>query len=287
MEAEFGFLVIILLVGATLVLTILLKACLERVGIPALIGYLLLGFLMKLANVQGLLLSETVRSVYGFLGEIGIICLLFRVGLESNLAGLARQLPRASLLLIGNLVFSSSLSFVAAYFFLQLPLIPSLFISMALTATSVGISVSVWQEAKALNSDNGELLVDLAEMDDIAAIALLSLLLSMLPVLNGEVEANFLPVLAQTIVPFVLKVILFGTFCLVFFRYLEQPMTRFFEKIEPAPDPMLMVAGIGFIIAALAGFLGFSVAVGAFFAGLVFCHDPDAVILDTSFSTLY
>ena len=159
MEAEFGFLLIILLIGATIVLTILLKACLELVRIPALIGYLLLGFLVKLADVQGLLLSEVVRSVYGVLGELGIICLLFRVGLESNLAGLARQLPRACLLLIGNLVFSSSLSFVAAYYFLQLPLIPSLFISMALTATSVGISVSVWQEAKALNSDNGELLL--------------------------------------------------------------------------------------------------------------------------------
>ena len=131
------------------------------------------------------------------------------------------------------------------------------------------------------------MLLDLAEMDDLAAIALMSLLLSMLPVLNGEVEANFFPVFAQTIVPFILKVILFGTFCLVFFRYFEQPMTRFVEKIEPEPDPMLTVAGISFIIAALAGFLGFSVAVGAFFAGLVFSHDPDAVKLDTSFSTLY
>ncbi len=287
MAAEFGLLLIVLLVGATIVLTILIKACLERVGIPALIGYLLLGFLLKLSDVQGLLVSETVQSVYRVLAELGIICLLFRVGLESNLAGLVRQLPRASVLLVGNLVFSGSLSFITAYFFLQLPPIPSLFISIALTATSVGISVSVWQEAKALNSDNGELLLDLAEMDDLAAIALMSLLLSMLPVLKGEVEANFLPVLAETIVPFVLKVILYSTFCLVFFRYLEQPMTRFFEKIEPDPDPMLTVVGIGFIIAALAGFLGFSVAVGAFFAGLVFSHDPDAVRIDTSFSTLY
>lgn len=287
MEAEVEFLLIILLVGATIVLTILLKASLERFGIPALIGYLLLGFLMKLADVRGVLLSEAMQSVYGLLAELGIICLLFRVGLESNLAGLVRQLPRASILLMGNLIFSGFSSFIAAYFFVQLSLIPSLFISMALTATSVGISVSVWQEAKALNSENGELLLDLAEMDDLAAIALMSLLLAMLPVLNGEVEMNFLPLLANTIVPFILKVILFGTFCLVFFRYLEQPMTRFFEKIEPAPDPMLMVTGIGFIIAALGGLLGFSVAVGAFFAGLVFSHDPDAVKLDTSFSTLY
>ena len=50
---------------------------------------------------------------------------------------------------------------------------------------------------------------------------------------------------------------------------------------------MLMVAGTAFIIAALAGLLGFSVAVGAFFAGLVFCRDPDAVKFDASFATLY
>jgi Kef-type K+ transport system membrane component KefB len=109
----------------------------------------------------------------------------------------------------------------------------------------------------------------------------------MVPVLNGDVEANFLPIFARTIVPFLLKGTIFGVFCLILFRYLELPMTRFFSRIEPSPDPMLMVAGTGFIIAALAGLIGFSAAVGAFFAGLVFCRDPDAVKFDASFATLY
>lgn len=50
---------------------------------------------------------------------------------------------------------------------------------------------------------------------------------------------------------------------------------------------MLMITGVGFGIAAIAGLLGFSIAIGAFFAGLVFSRDPKAVKLDTSFSSLY
>jgi Kef-type K+ transport system membrane component KefB len=45
---------------------------------------------------------------------------------------------------------------------------------------------------------------------------------------------------------------------------------------------MIMVAGIGFIIAALAGLLGFSIAIGAFFAGLIYSRDPQAVKMEAS-----
>lgn len=287
MESEALLLFLVLLVGVTIIVSILIKAGLERIGIPPLVGYLFLGVTAGLVNSQIYFLSSSVKEVYAFLAELGIISLLFRVGLESNLAGLIRQLPRASFILLGDLAGSGILGFLAASKLLKLELIPSLFISIALMATSVGISVSVWQEAKALNTDNGELLIDIAEMDDIAAIALMTLFFTMIPVFNGDVEANILPVFMKTIIPFLLKVAIFGTFCLILFRYLERPMTRWFEQLEPAPDPMLMVAGTAFIIAALAGLMGFSIAVGAFFAGLAFCRDPDAVNFDASFVTLY
>ncbi|MDJ0716499.1 MAG: cation:proton antiporter [Prochloraceae cyanobacterium] len=284
---EHLILLLVLLVGANIILSVLMKAIGDRLGIPAMVGYLLLGTTMRLIDGGGQFFSAEVLEIYEFLAELGIISLLFRVGLESNLSGLLRQLPRASIILLGNMLFSSIIGFVTAFKLLQLGLIPSLFISIALTATSVGISVSVWQEAKALNSTNGELLLDIAEMDDIAAIVLMSLLFAIVPVMNGHIEANFLPVLGKTIAPFLLKVIIFATFCFILFRYWERPMTRFFERLEPPPDPMLMVAGVGIVIAALAGLLGFSVAIGAFFAGLAFSRDPDAVNMDASFGTLY
>ncbi|PZD70914.1 Na(+)/H(+)-K(+) antiporter GerN [Acaryochloris thomasi RCC1774] len=284
---ETVLLYLVLLVGTTVVVSILIKAGLERIGVAPLVGYVLLGFVLQLLDSRGFLTSNTVLEVYGFLAELGIISLLFRVGLESNLSGLLRQLPHACFLLTGDVLLSGSFGFVTAYFLLKLSLIPSLFISIALVATSVGISLSVWQESQALNSKNGELLLDIAEMDDIAAIILMSLLFAIAPFWNGGQEISFIPLLGEVLGPFLLKVLIFGTFCLIFFRYIEHPLTHFFSKIEPAPDPMLMVAGTGFMIAALAGLLGFSVAVGAFFAGLAFSRDPEAVKLDASFGALY
>lgn len=285
--SETVLLYLVLLVGTTIVLAIVVKAGSERIGMPPLVGYLLLGFVLQLLDIRGFLTSRAVLEVYSFLAELGIISLLFRVGLECNLAGLVRQLPRACLLLMGDVLCSGSLGFATAYFLLRLSLVSSLFISIALVATSVGISISVWQDSQALNSINGELLLDIAEMDDIAAIILMSLLFAIAPSWQDGKEINFLPLLETIIGPFSLKVMIFSTFCLIFFRYIEHPLTQFFERIEPAPDPMLMVAGTGFVIASLAGLLGFSVAVGAFFAGLAFSRDPHAVKIDASFGALY
>ena len=285
-ESEFTLLLLALLVGSTIVVAMLVKGISQQLGLPAIVAYLLLGLVMQLVDIPGYLRMEAVQAVFDFLAELGIISLLFRVGLESNFAGLWRQLPRASVILIGNVLVSGGLGFALAFYGLHWSLVTSLFVSVALTATSVGISVSVWQEAKSLNSLNGELLLDIAEMDDIAAIALMSLLFALLPFFQGTQIGNAGPVLIKTLILFCLRVALFGVICILFSRYLERPLTRFFEAIEPAPDPMLAGAGIGFITAAIAGFLGFSVAVGAFFAGLVFSRDPEAVTFDASFGTL-
>ncbi|MGF1540462.1 MAG: cation:proton antiporter [Pleurocapsa sp.] len=277
----------ILLVGVAITLAILIKSGLERIGIPALVGYLALGFLLRLMDSQIHFLSVEAQEIFQFLAEVGIISLLFRVGLESNLAGLIRQLSRASRIWTGDVFFSAALGFITAYWLLGQALIPSLFIAIALTATSVGVSVSVWQEQQALRSPNGELLLDVAEMDDISAVILMALLFSLAPVMRESNLDSLFPVMITTTGVFLVKAVVFGAFCWLFSRYFEKKLTHWFYQIEPPPEPMLEVVGISFIIAALAGLLGFSVAIGAFFAGLVFSRDPEAVKFDTSFGSIY
>lgn len=286
-EATEGLSLAILLVGVAITLAILIKSELERIGIPALVGYLALGFLLRLMDSQWHFLSFQAPEIFEFLAEIGIISLLFRVGLESDLGGLKRQLSRASSIWVGNVLFSAALGFVTAYWLLGLALIPSLFMAIALTATSVGVSVSIWQEQKAIGSPNGELLLDVAEMDDISAVILMALLFSLAPAIQERGTESLLPIITTTTGIFIFKAIIFGAFCWFFSRYVEQQLTHWFYQIEPPPEPMLEVVGISFIIAALAGLLGFSVAIGAFFAGLVFSRDPEAVKLDASFGSIY
>jgi Kef-type K+ transport system membrane component KefB len=156
-----------------------------------------------------------------------------------------------------------------------------------MTATSVGVSLGVWQEEDATKSDNGELLLDVAEMDDISGVILLGLLLAIAPDLRDGGMSAIVPVIARTSGVFVLKAVVFGAFCFFFSRYVEEKLTKSIRQIEPPPDPMLEVIGISFIIAALSEILGFSFAIGGFFAGLVFSRDPEAVKIDASFESLY
>lgn len=287
MPEEQALLLLILFVGLILVVAIIIKVGLGRLGLPAIVGYIGLGLLLHSADRTWHFFSDGEREVLIFLGELGVICLLFRVGLESQLEKLIRQLRRASVLWASNFFVSGSLGFFTAAWILQLGPIPSLFVGTALSATSASIAVAIWQEAGALKSSNGELMLDVAEMDDISAIAMMAILFAVVPLWQSNPEANWLPVLGETAVIFGVKAVVFAAFCYFFSRYCEQPLTTFINRFEPAPDPTITVTGIGFIIAALAGLLGFSVAIGAFFAGLVFCRDPRAVKIDASFATLY
>ncbi|MFP4082139.1 MAG: cation:proton antiporter [Candidatus Aminicenantes bacterium] len=285
MEAHFPLLV--LLLGGIIVLTIVIRSGLKKAGIPSLIGFMVLGVLIRMADSRGNFLTKETQEIFEFLANIGVITLLFRVGLESNLKGLLNQIRHASIIWTGNIVFSGLLGYWIAHYWLGLEIIPSLFIGVSLTATSVGVSISVWQEAKAVRSPTGELLLDVAEMDDISGIILMALLLSAAPALKQGLGGAMSGETVETLAVLLLKLIAFGILCVLFSLYIEKRITRFFSKMKHSPDPMLMIAGFGFIIASVAGLLGFSLAMGAFFAGLVFSRDPKAVRLDTSFGALY
>jgi Kef-type K+ transport system membrane component KefB len=75
-QTEQALLLLILLVGAILILAILVKAGLERIGVPALVGYVILGLLVNAAEQKWHLLSAGELEVFEFLADIGIICLL-------------------------------------------------------------------------------------------------------------------------------------------------------------------------------------------------------------------
>jgi Kef-type K+ transport system membrane component KefB len=286
-EAAANLSFLILLVGGIIVLTIFIRAGLEKIGLPALVGFMILGILLKLADSRAAFITSESNTIFKFLADMGVIVLLFRVGLESRLSGLLKQLRLAGIIWAGNVLFSGVLGFVTAQAILGLGLVPSLFIGVSLTATSVGVSISVWREEKLISTKPAELLLDIAEMDDISGVVFMALLLSIAPVLNGAAGSSLRGILIPTIGALFLKLVLFGGLCFLFSRYVEGRVTNFFNRLGHSPDPMLMVAGFGFIIAAIAGLLGFSPAMGAFFAGLVFSRDPKAVRLDSSFGILY
>ncbi len=276
----------ILLVGLVVIASGLIEAGFKRLRVPALIGYLLLGIVLSIVDSRWQFLSQPAYNVFAFLADIGVIALLFQVGLQSHPGALLRKLPEAVKIWFGDVTGSALLGFIASYYLLGFPLIPSLIVATALTATSVGVSVAAWQSRQALKSNNGKLLVDVAELDDISAVALMALLFVLIPALQGG-QSGIWTDLMTTGVDFVIKLALFIALCYLFSQYLEPRLTAFTAHMEPAPQRMLTIVGVGFIIAAFANGLGFSLAIGALFAGLVFSRDPEAVKTEKSFTDLY
>jgi Kef-type K+ transport system membrane component KefB len=274
------------LVGAIIVLSVIIRRGFEALGLPALVGYLLLGMLLAGINNGAPFLGTGARHVIEFLGSIGVFCLLFRVGLDSKIGELVAQLGRAIRIWIGNVAISGGIGYLAARYILDYALVPSLFVAVALTATSLAVCLGTWREVDALKTRSGSLLIDVAELDDVSGIAFMILLFGIAPALVGG-DGPLLPLIGETLLAIIVKAALFMAACVLFARYLERPMTAFFERIEPAPDPMLPVVGVGVMIAAAADGLGFSIPVGALFAGLVFSRDPEAVKVNASFTSLY
>lgn len=279
---------LILMVGVLAVASRLLASRFRVVGLPPLVGFLLLGFVLRLADSRLSVLSAAGLRVFDTLAKIGVICLLFRIGLESDLGALLRQLRPASLIWGASLLVNGATGFAVSYWLLGVGLIPGIFVAAALTATSVGVAVGVWQEAGRLGTRSGDLLIDAAEMNDISGVVILALLFGVAPLLHGQDRQLPLARIAGTLGLVVVKLGGFGLLCWLFSRYVERRYTAFCQRVEgDRPSLMVTVAGTAFVLAAVAGILGFSVAIGAFFAGLVFSRDPKAVRLEASFDSIY
>lgn len=285
-DAENHLWLILILVGAMTVLSMLVRRVFQRLSIPPLVGYLSIGIALAVAQQQYSFLGANALHIFEFLGGIGIFCLLFRVGLESKITALLAQLGHAIWIWVGNVGLSGCMGFLVLYYVLGYGAVPSLFVAIALTATSLGVCLETWRDAGALNTPAGGLLIDVAELDDISGVVLMMLLFTVAPLLvNGQ--AGVLPLLIHTLAELVAKAALFALFCVLFARYVEQHITGFFRHLDPASNPMLLIVGIAVIIAASADGLGFSLPIGALFAGLVFSRDPEAVKVDISFESLY
>jgi Kef-type K+ transport system membrane component KefB len=284
MEDEYP---ILLTLGALLVLGPFLKSLMQRLRVPALICYMLLGFAISLLDARWHFITPAFESTFAVLAQVGVVALLFRVGLKSHTDKLLEKLPTASLIWVGDVLTNLVAGFLVSRYALALPLVTSLVIATAFSATSVAVSVGVWSELGKLGTDAGQLLVDVAELDDLSGVLLLAVLLAVIPVLqlgNGE----FLSLAGTTFLTVLAKLALFLAACYLFAHYLEARFTRFSRKVERSTtDLTITILGAGLVIAVIAGYLGFSLAIGALFAGLAFSRDPQAVQTDARFAYFY
>lgn len=141
-------------------------------NIPSVIGELLAGIIIG-PSVLGLI---EINNPIHLLAQIGIILLLFEVGLETDVVQLSSAGPKALLVAIGGVVIPFVLGFFVSYNLFHFSLLTSLFIGCTLTATSIGITLRVLRDLKKHNSDEAQVIIGAAVIDDIIGIVLLAML---------------------------------------------------------------------------------------------------------------
>lgn len=277
----------ILFVGVIIVISIFIKYGFDLIGVPALIGYFAIGIIVKSIDNQLLFLNKEGIEIIEFLADLGVIAMLLKIGLESKLARLIKLLPKASIIWVGDVLISGAVGFITTYYLIGWELIPSLFMATAFTVTSVGISANVWDEMELIESDTGQTLLDVAEMDDISGILLMGILFSIAPLLQGETVGLPGSEILATIGVFLFKLTLVGLICILFSRYLGEKLIENLNRLHGGKSMIMVVVGIGLMAAAISGLLGFSFAIGAFLIGVLLSSNPSKIKFDASFEALH
>lgn len=143
-----------------------------RLGAPPVIGELVAGVLLG----PSLLGWVEPTAVIRLLAEIGIILLLFEVGLETDVLRLIRTGAKSVVVAIAGIVFPFVFGAGAALYFFDLELITALFIGGTLTATSIGITVRVLTDLGRSHGRESNIVLGAAVIDDVIGIVLLAFL---------------------------------------------------------------------------------------------------------------
>jgi Kef-type K+ transport system membrane component KefB len=277
----------VLVTGVVVLGALSLKPALRKLRVTPVVGYLLVGVLLRVADLQTPFLSAEIAGILDFLGTMGVIVLLFDVGLKSHLSGLLKQLSRASSIWLVDITLNFLVGFCVPYAVLGVDWLASLFVGCAFTATSVGVAVGVWKQQGRLETPTGELLTDVAELDDLSGVILAAVLLSLVPALMDGAGGALLPRVVEAAKDVGIGLVLFTLLCLVFAVFMEHPLTGILRRIPSRAERAYLVLGTGLLIAALAALLGFSPAIGAFFAGLAFSRDQKKLRIEGAFSDVY
>lgn len=264
-ESASAFLHVMITLGILLFAAKLMAELFHRIKLPIVLGELLAGIIVgpfalgALPLVDGeplVVLDETVRHI----GEIAAVVILFIAGLEIT----PREFLRggAAAFTVGSL--GVVVPFFVGYYAITafgVEALQSILIATALTATSIAISIQVLTELGKMQSKEARLVLGAAIVDDILAIAVLSVVVTMVQTGNTE-PAIF------DIILLIMQVL--GTFAAILIvSVVVLPRVLHTERLWKSKGSLEGIVTAAFFAAAgVAAFLGLSPIVGAFAIGM-------------------
>jgi Na+:H+ antiporter len=263
-----------LLIGVAVILLVakLGGELFERFKQPAVLGELIGGIILGNLALAGFTAAEPLKTneVIGALAEIGVIILLFEVGLESNLTEMIKVGWSSLLVAAAGVVAPFFLGWgVAAYFLPGESLLTHIFIGATLCATSVGITARVLKDMGKLQTREARIILGAAVIDDVLGLLILA-------VLAGAIKAAMAGSTLSTagVMVIAVKAILFLAGAIAAGRYLVPYLFRRASRLETRGVLLALAVAFCFLLAWVASQVGLAPIVGAFAAGLVLDEAP-------------
>jgi len=144
----------------------------NRLTLPSVLGELVAGILIGPSLLGWVEPSEIFR----LLAEVGIILMLFEVGLGTDLLQLVRASNKSAIVAFSGVLFPFLFGFTLSYWGFSFSLLQALFIGGTLTATSIGITVRVLTDIRLQHAVEGQVVLGAAVLDDVIGIVLLAML---------------------------------------------------------------------------------------------------------------
>lgn len=233
----------------------------ERLKQPAVAGEILAGVIIG-PSVLGLVAPSELTEA---LSEIGVIFLLFLVGLETKPADIFRVGGRALMVAILGVI----VPFLAGYLIMLAwgqTKIEAIFVGAALVATSVGITARVLGQMGLLNLEVSRIILGAAVIDDILGLLILAVVSGMAR--EGGVNYVQIGTTAALAIGFTLLVILVGA------RAVNRIRPRV-EKLKVGQSYLVFGLALCLGLALVASYIGVAAIIGAFLAGMALSESAE------------
>lgn len=239
----------------------------ERIGQPAVLGELLAGVLVG-GSILGIV--DPSDPVIHLLAEIGVVILLFEIGLETDVKRLLRVGGSSAAVAAVGVVLPFALGYFTMTMLGQAQL-PAVVAGAALTATSVGITARVLSDLGRLHEVESQIVLGAAVIDDVIGLIILAVVAQL--VAGAAVTVS--GVMLTTVIAFGFLAVV-----LVVGGFIVPPLFGLLGRLGRPDTLATMALAFAFLIAYLSDAAGSALIIGAFAAGLVLQPTPHAEVIE-------
>ena len=253
-----GFLgVLVLILGAAK----LLGALARQIGQPAVLGELVAGVLLG-ASVLGVV--DSTNHVLHLLAELGVVLLLFEIGLETDLRKLLEVGGPAAAVAFVGVALPFALGYVVCRL-LGLESLSTVVASATLTATSVGITARVLSDLGRLQEPESQIILGAAVLDDIVGLIILAVVAGLTT--GQAITLGGVATITALAFGFLVATLLLGSLVV-------PTLARLSHRVDLPGTPTILAVLLAFGLAWLAAKAGSAMIIGAFAAGLLLRATP-------------